>query len=88
MLIIEDEIHAEPQKGEFKTYEEAIIELQKRSTIPRDEKPNRCPCTNWKDCKRQYQIIEYDTTETPWKELQCRDVLSISAKGVKWTEKK
>jgi len=66
MFIIEDEIHAEPQKGEYKTFEHAISELKKRATIPWNEKPNRCLCTNWKDCERNYQIIEYDTTKIPW----------------------
>lgn len=88
MFIIEDEIHAEPQNGEYKTFEEAYAELQKRAIIPWDEEPNRCPCTNWKNCERNYQIIEYDTTKTPWKELQRMDVLTISSKGVKWTDKK
>lgn len=88
MFIIEDEIHAEPQDGEYKTLEDAVAELQKRATIRWNEKPNRCPCTNWKDCERKYQIIEYDTTKTPWTELQRRDILTISAKGVKWTDKK
>jgi hypothetical protein len=46
MFIIEDEIHAEPQKGEYITFEDALAELQKKSIIPWDEKPNRCPCTN------------------------------------------
>jgi len=83
MFIIEDELHAEPQ-GEFKTFEGAFNELEKTAKIPWDEKPNRCPCTNWKDCERNYQIIEYDTTKTPWKEIQRKDILTISAKGIKW----
>ncbi len=88
MFKIEDEIHAELQDGEFTTFEEALVELQKRAAIPWNKKPNRCPCTNWKDCERKYQIINYDTTQTPWKELQRKNVLTISAKGVKWTDKK
>lgn len=88
MFIIEDEIHAEPEKREYKTFEDAISELKKRATIPWNEKPNRCPCTNWKDCERNYQIIEYDTTKIPWTELQRKDILTISAKGVKWTDEK
>jgi len=86
MFIIEDEAHAELQEGEFQTFDDAYTELQKRAIIPWNEKPNRCPCTNWKDCERNYQIIEYDTTKTPWEELQRRDILTISAKGVKWVE--
>ncbi|WP_445721292.1 hypothetical protein [Flavobacterium sp.] len=88
MFIIEDEIHAEPQKGEYKTFEDAFVELKKRAAIPWNEKPNRCPCTNWKDCERNYQIIEYDTTKISWKELKRKDILTISAKGVKWTDEK
>ena len=86
-FIIEDESHAE-QQGEFKTYKDAFSELQQRANIPWDEIPNRCPCTNWENCERNYQIIEYDTTQTPWKELKREDVLTISAKGTKWTTDK
>lgn len=88
MFVIEDETHAEPIKGEYKTFDDAFIELEKRASVPWDEKPNRCPCSNWKDCQRNYQIIEYDTSKIPWKELQRRNVLTISAKGIKWTEKR
>jgi hypothetical protein len=88
MFLIEDEIHAEPQKGEYKTFEDAYAVLQKSATILWDEKPNRCPCTNWKDCERKYQIIEYDIRTTPWKVKQRIDVLTISSKGIKWTTDK
>lgn len=88
MFIIEDEIHAEIQSGEFDSYEDALTELKKRAKIPWDKKPNRCPCTNWKNCEKNYQIIEYDTTKTPWKELQRENVLKISAKGLKWATDK
>ena len=86
IFIIEDETHAEPQEGEFQTFDDAYMELQKRAIIPFDEKPNCCPCTNWKDCERNYQIIEYDATKIPWRELQRKNILTISAKGVKWAE--
>ena len=82
-FIIEDEFHAE-QQGGFKTFKDAFSELQQRASIPWNEIPNRCPCTNRENCERNYQIIEYDTTQTPWKELTRKDVLIISAKGVKW----
>ena len=88
MFIIEDESHAEPQNGKFQTFEDAFRELERRSKIPWDEIPNRCPCTNWKSCGRNYQSIEYDTTQTPWKELQRKDVLTISAKEITWTTDK
>lgn len=88
MFIIEDEIHAEWQEGEYRTFEDAFAELEKRATIPWDEEPNRCPCSNWKDCERNYQIIEYDTSKLPWTELQRKDILTISAKGIKWIDGK
>jgi hypothetical protein len=88
MFIIEDESHAEPQKVEFKTFEDAFCELERISKIPWNEIPNRCPCTNWKDCGRNYQIIEYDTMQTPWKELKRKNILTISAKEIKWAKDK
>ena len=88
MFIIEDESHAEQQKGEFQTFEDAFSELERISKIPWNEIPNRCPCSNWKDCGRNYQIIEYDTTQAPWKELQQKDILTISAKEIKWSTDK
>ena len=88
MFIIEDEIHAEPQKGEFNCFEDAFIEIERRTKIPWNEPPNRCPCTGWRDCERSYHIIEYDTTKTPWKELQRKDILKISSKGCNWATDK
>lgn len=88
MFKIEDESHAEPQKGEFKTFEDAFNELERIAKIPWDEIPNRCPCTNWKDCERNYQIIKYDTTQTPWKELQRKHILTLSAKEITWAKDK
>lgn len=85
MFIIEDKTHAEPQNGEFDSFVEAYKELEKRAKISWDKEPNRCPCSNWQDCERNYQIIEYDTTKTPWKEFQRWDILNISAKGINWS---
>ena len=87
MFIIEDEIHAEQQEGNFKTFEEALKTLKERAKIPFDQKPNKCPCTNWKDYGRQYQIIEYDADDIRWKEVDRQDIVTISAKGIKWNEK-
>ena len=86
MFIIEDAIHAEPQDKEFDSFEEAYKEIEKISKISWNEPPNCCPCTNWKNCERNYYIIEYDTTKTPWIELQRKEILTISAKGLKWVE--
>lgn len=84
MFVIEDEAHAELHQGQFHTREEAVAELLRRSTVPWDEEPNRAPCTNWRNCGRQYEIVEYDDTITPWKELSRGLTLDISAAGVRW----
>lgn len=86
MFIIEDEMHSEIQKGEYKTFEEAFNELERRANIPWDESPNRCPCTNWKNCERIYHIIEYDDSQIYWKEVNRWHILTISADGVIWEE--
>jgi len=85
MFIIEDEVHAEPQKEHYNSYDEAFNYLKRLSTISWNEAPNKCPCTNWEDCSRQYVIIEYDDSSTPWKEInRTQMILEISSKGVEW----
>lgn len=86
MFIIEDEIHAEQQEGKFETFEQALTILKSRAEIPYDQKPNRCPYTNWKNCERQYQIIEYNDNNIPWNELDRQDILTVSAKGIMWNK--
>ena len=83
MFVIEDEIHAE-QFGQFASFEEAFEKLKAISKIAWDVRPNVCPCQSWKTCGRQYAIIEYDESETPWKELSKLAILDISSSGVKW----
>ncbi len=83
LFIIEDEMHAD-QQGEFKSFDEALNELEKRAKIPFDVEPNRCPCYNFKDCERRYTIILYNTITTPWKELFRKEILNISSNKVEW----
>jgi len=83
MITIEDEIHAESQ-GSFLTIKDAILELEKRSKIPWNETPNQAPCTSWETCGRYYEIIEYDDTSTPWKELRRIPALEISSNDITW----
>lgn len=85
MFIIEDEIHAE-LCGEFESFSEAFTELQARSRIPWDQKPNVCPCTSWKTCEREYSIVEYYSSSEPWREISRTPVLTISAKGTIWNK--
>jgi hypothetical protein len=84
VFIIEDELHAEHQGGEFLTFADAIAELERRAAIPWDETPNLAPCKRWRTCGRRYEIIEFDMTVEPWRELRRFPALSIRAKGIEW----
>lgn len=83
MFVIEDERHAGPQ-GQFSTLREAMAELKRRADLPWNQKPNVAPCTNWRNCGRHYEVIEYDDSTKPWRELRRISALEISAKGVQW----
>ena len=83
MFIIEDQSHAE-WHGEYTSVEQAFAELRNLSLVPWDQVPNRCPCTNWKNCNRDYEVIEYETSSTPWKEVRRFGTLNISSKGIIW----
>ena len=84
MFVIYDEAHAEPQAGRFETRQQAIAELKRRAAILWNGKPNRAPCTNWLNCGRRYELVEYDDTTSPRKELSRILILKISAAGVQW----
>jgi len=82
-VCIEDELHAEPQ-GEYPSLDEAMAELRRRASIAWDESPNVAPCSSWRTCGRNYEIVEYDDTQMPWKELRRVPALEISASAVVW----
>jgi hypothetical protein len=83
MFVIEDELHAEHQ-GEFADRETAMAELERRAQIPWDQPPNVAPCTSWRTCGRNYELVQYDDKQSPWRELDRIRVLEISAAGIKW----
>lgn len=84
MFVIEDEQHAEPQAGEFRSIADAVSELKRRAMLPWDQPPNVAPCTSWRTCRRTYEVIEYDTSARPWKELRRIPYQEISSTGVQW----
>jgi hypothetical protein len=84
MFRIEDERHAEPQEGEYVTMAAAMAELRRRATLPWDKAPNMAPCTNWLNCGRIYEIVEYDKASILCKEIQRVAVLEVTARGAKW----
>ena len=84
MFLIEDQSHAEVQEGEYPTLIAAILELERRATIPWDQPPNLPPCTGWRTCSRYYEVIEYDSSTRPWRELRRMPFLHVSAEGIRW----
>ena len=82
MFLIEDELHAEQQDGEFATLEAAIAELRRRAAIPWNEPPNVAPCQSWQTCGRNYEVIEYDASAK--QEVRRIPGLHLSSKGVEW----
>jgi hypothetical protein len=84
MFIIEDEFHAEIQDGRFETRLEAIEEMKRRAAIPWNEPPNCAPCMSWRTCGRRYEIVEFDDSRLPWKQLSRTPMLEVSADGVRW----
>ncbi len=83
MSKIEEEMHVEPQNGEFDFFEQALECLKEFAKLLRNEKPNKCPCSDWKSCESQYQIIEYFDANIPWKEISKLNVIPVSAKVIK-----
>jgi hypothetical protein len=84
IFVIYDAIHAEFQEGEFGNLDDAIAELKRRAMLPWDELPNIAPCSNWKQCGRKYEIVEYDVSKEPWNETQRFPMMDISSSGVVW----
>jgi hypothetical protein len=85
MIVLEDNIHCERQ-GTYQSFEEAIAELRRRASIPYDENPNKAPCTGWRKCGREYEVIEYETSQIPWRRLKYAVVLRTSPAGPLWSD--
>ena len=84
MFVIEDELHAEPQPGEFTTLQDAVDELRRRAAIPWNAEPNQAPCASWETCGRKYEVVEFDASDSPRREIGRTTVLEISADGIHW----
>lgn len=82
IFLIQDEMHCERQ-WEFKTFNEAFLEIERRSKILFNVIPNRCPCTSWKTCSRIYVIIEHEN----WVEVDRKEILDIWHEWLKWLYK-
>jgi hypothetical protein len=86
MFIIDDDNHSE-WCGKFETFNQALSELQARSYIPWDSEPNVAPCGSWKTCGREYWIVEFDSSQEPWREISRELILSVSSEGIVWEKK-
>lgn len=84
MFRIEDERHCEPQAGQYQSLDEAVAELRRRALLPWNEEPNVAPCQQWRTCGRTYEVVEYDTSSTPWRELSRLAYLEVTANCVRW----
>lgn len=58
-FIVDDQRHCQ-KMGEYDSFEDAKIAILGLVSIAWDEPPNRAPCRNWKNCGREYHIIETD----------------------------
>ena len=85
IYVNEDEMHAKWCGGD-ESFNEALTELKLCSGMDWDKEPNVCPCTNWKNCGRDYEIVKFDNSRKPWVELSRESVLGVSAKGSEWEE--
>jgi hypothetical protein len=83
LFVIEDEAHAE-LCSEHATLEEAVAKLKQLAEIPWNEQPNLAPCKSWRTCGRRYELVQYETSSRPWKQLRRTPALKVNAKGVSW----
>ena len=82
-FIIEDDFHAETVH-ESSSRELALGEARRLFNVPWDTAPNRCPCQSWKSCHRTYDLIEYETSATPWAQISRERLFEVSAAGAQW----
>jgi hypothetical protein len=80
---IEDERHDE-RIGEYSNLPAAVAELERLKDVAWDVSPNRSPCENWRKCGRLYEIVEYDLSETPRKQMRRIPALEVSRTAVQW----
>ncbi len=82
-FIIEDREHAEWQ-SEHSSLEGAQAELRRLASMRWDQEPNIAPCKSWQTCRRNYEILQYDTSSKPWRLTTRHPGLEVSANGVVW----
>ena len=84
MFYIEDEWHCELEPKAYASLKDAVDELKNKALLDWDKPPIVAPCSSWRTYGRQYAIIEYDDTVTPYVQKQRLYALEIDAKGQRW----
>lgn len=84
-FVIEDDLHAELM-SKHSTFTEVLTELYRLSCIPWDQAPHKAPCTHQQSCGRKYEIVEYDISFQPWKELKRTRAFEINVDGILWNQ--
>ena len=83
-FVIEDDLHGN-WISRFASFAGALAELRRIADIPWGQEPNIAPCSGGETCERDYEIVEYDTSQTPWNELRRVSIVTVSAKEVTWS---
>lgn len=83
IFVVEDERHAE-QVGKFGTRTEAVAEIMRREQLGWADLENKAPCTSWRTCGRRYEIVDYDESQHPWRELHREFVVELRESGPIW----
>ncbi len=83
LFVIEDQAHAAIQSVHY-SFQEALRELRRIARLPYVP-PNVAPCGN-PDCSLDYEIIEYDSSSTPWVEVRRYGGVEVSVSGAKWAD--
>lgn len=82
-FVIEDSIHLD-QHGTFPSLDAALEKLRHFARAPWDERPNRAPCLHWEGCGRDYEILDYDDSDSPSKLNARIPAVAISRDAVTW----
>ena len=85
MFVVSDELHDETA-GEFSSLQDAIEKVRHLAAIAWDHEPNRAPCTSWRTCGRNYEIVEFDDSTRPWREMRRLRAVEIDAAGIRWAD--
>ena len=83
VFLVHDNVHSE-LSPEFDSWNTAMEEVCRLAAIPWNEKPNRAPCREWRECGRVYAITEYADDAVPREFVRNTPIAMLSAAGVRW----